>query len=439
MSVPRRLGLPARLAAALAGVAVVSVALATVLSNIGVSSRLEESAEQRLRESATHIAEVAAEVYASEGGWTPAARRELAHLAAVDSLRVEINSGARGGGDLVTVSPVTVGGRTVGRLRVLPDDPVVFREPDRNLHERLNRLHLLAGILAGGLGILAAVFVAVPLTRPLRRLTEGARQMEEGDLAARVEPSGGAELEQLAHALNRLAATLEHAERLRKEATADLAHELRTPLTGIISRVEAAQDGVLEDEAANLEALHSEALRLNQLVDDLGRLADAQQPGLLLARTPVDLQRIVQESADVRAPAFEERGLTLTVDASSAIVAGDAPRIRQIVDNLLSNALRYTDAGGSVTVRSFVDGAHGVIEVTDTGIGISGDDLPHVFDRFWRSDKSRARSRGGAGIGLAIVSELVRGHDGRIDVSSHPGRGSRFSVRLPLLRTPVRS
>lgn len=439
MSVLRRLGLRARLAAALAGVAVVSVALATVLSNSGVSSRLEESAEQRLQESATHIAEVAAEIYASEGGWTPAARRELAHLAAVDSLRIEINADAGGGGELVTVSPVTVGGRTVGRLRVLPDDPAAFREPDRNLHERLNRLHLLAGILAGGLGILAAVFVAIPLTRPLRRLTDGARQMEEGDLAARVEPSGGAELEQLAHALNRLAATLEHAETLRKEATADLAHELRTPLTGIISRIEAAQDGVLEDEAANLEALHSEALRLNQLVDDLGRLAEAQQPGLLLTRTPVDLQRIVQESADVQAPAFGERGLTLSIDASSAIVAGDAARIRQIVDNLLSNALRYTDAGGGVTARTFVDGAHGVIEVADTGIGISADDLPHVFDRFWRSDKSRARSRGGAGIGLAIVSELVRAHDGRIDVSSHPGRGSRFRVRLPLLRTPVRS
>lgn len=164
--------------------------------------------------------------------------------------------------------------------------------------------------------------------------------MQEGDLATRVEPSGGAEIEQLAHALNRLASTLEHEEALRKEATADLAHELRTPLTGIISRIEAAQDGVLDDEAANLEALHTEALRLNQLVADLGRLAEAQQPGLLLTRTPVDLRRLTHEAAQVRAPAFAERGLELIVEAAPTVVAGDPARVRQILDNLLSNALR---------------------------------------------------------------------------------------------------
>jgi len=115
-------------------------------------------------------------------------------------------------------------------------------------------------------------------------------------------------------------------------------------------------------------------------------------------------------------------------------VAGDDARIRQVLDNLLSNALRYTDPGGIVTVRSRVDGDHGVIDVADTGIGLAADELPRVFDRFWRSDKSRARSRGGAGIGLAIVRQLVRAHDGMIDVTSHPGEGSTFTVRLPLLR-----
>ena len=433
MSRLRRVGLRARLAASLAAVAVVSVALATVLANSGVSAQLEESAEQRLQDSASHISEVAAEIYASEGGWTPTARRELVHLGAVDSLRIEINA-APTRGELVTSAPVVVDGRTVGRLRVTPDDPAAFREPDRDLHHRLNRLHLLAGILAGGLGILSALLLAVPLTRPLRRLTDGARRMQEGDLGARVEPSGGAELEQLAQALNRLAATLEQEEVLRKEATADLAHELRTPLTGIISRIEAAQDGVLTDDAANLEAMHTEALRLKQLVADLGSLAEAQQPALLLARTPVDLGKLVREAGDVRAPAFAERDLELTVEAGGAVVAGDPARVRQVLDNLLSNALRYTDSGGNVTVRSYVDGDHGVIEVADTGIGLSAEELPHVFDRFWRSDKSRARSRGGAGIGLAIVRELVRAHDGRIDVSSHPGEGSTFTVRLPLLR-----
>lgn len=433
MSRLRRVGLRARLAASLAAVAVVSVALATVLANSGVSGRLEESAHQRLRDSADHIAAVAAEIYATEGGWTPKGRRELAHLAAVDSLRIEIN-GAPTGGELVARAPVVVDDRTIGELRVTPDDPGSFREPDRDLHHRLNRLHLLAGILAGGLGILSALLLAVPLTRPLRRLSDGATRIQEGDLGARVEPSGGAELEQLAQALNQLAATLEREEELRKEATADLAHELRTPLTGIISRIEAAQDGVLADDAANLEAMHTEALRLKQLVADLGSLAEAQQPALLLARTAVDIGQLVREACDIRGPAFAERGLHLVVEDERAVVAGDGARIRQVLDNLLSNALRYTDPGGTVTVRSRVDGDHGVIDVADTGIGLAADELPRVFDRFWRSDKSRARSRGGAGIGLAIVRQLVRAHDGRIDVSSHPGEGSTFTVWLPLLR-----
>ena len=428
----RRLGLRPRLAAALAAVAAVSVALATVLANGGVTSRLDQNARDRLQDSARHISEVAAEVYSAESGWTPTARRELTHLAAVDGLRVAVDA-PRPDGDLVATSPVVVDGRTVGRLVVTPADPAAFREPDHDLHDRLNRLHLIAGVLAGALGILAAVLLAVPLTRPLRRLTEGARRMQEGDLGARVEPAGGAEMEQLAHALNRLAATLEHEEALRKEATADLAHELRTPLTGIVSRIEAAQDGVLADEAANLAAMHAEALRLQRLIDDLGRLAEAQQPALLLTRTPVDIGALARARADTRAAAFEEKGIELEVDAQPILVAGDSGRIGQILDNLVSNALQYTDAGGSVTVRTYHDAGDAVLEVADTGIGLSPDELPHVFERFWRSDKSRTRSRGGAGIGLAIVRELVRAHDGRIDVSSHPGEGTTFTIRLPLL------
>jgi signal transduction histidine kinase len=240
-------------------------------------------------------------------------------------------------------------------------------------------------------------------------------------------------MEQLAHALNRLAGTLEHEEALRKEATADLAHELRTPLTGIVSRIEAAQDGVLDDDVGNLEAMHAEALRLQRLIADLGRLAEAQQPALLLTRTPVDIGALARARVDIRSPAFEEKAIVLEVDAQPVTVAGDSGRLGQIFDNLISNALQYTDGGGRVTVSTYCDASDAVLEIADTGIGISAEELPHVFERFWRSDKSRARSRGGAGIGLAIVRELVRAHGGRIDVSSHPGEGTTFTIRLPLL------
>ena len=280
-------------------------------------------------------------------------------------------------------------------------------------------------MLAGGLALVAAALVALPLARPLRRLTDGARRMEQGELDTRVDPAGGAEMEQLAQALNRLAATLQREDELRREATEDLAHELRTPLTGIVSRIEAAQDGVLADEAANLEAMHAEALRLRQLTEDLDRLAEAQQPALLTARAPVDLAAVAAARADARAAAFSEKAIVLTRELSPAAVAGDESRLGQVVDNLLSNALRYSDPGGRVTVRTYAEGAYTVLQVADAGIGLAGDELAHVFERFWRSDESRARSRGGAGIGLAIVHELVRAHDATSTSPRGPARGRR--------------
>ena len=429
----RALGIRARVAGAMAAVALLSVVLSTVLSNIGLQSQISGSADARLRTTAAHIAEIAAGIYERSGSWTPAARTELAHFAAVDGLRIAVDDGRPSRG-LVNTAPVVVAGRTIGTVTVRPINPQSFAEPDRDLHHRLNRLHLLAAGFAGLLALIVAALVAVPLARPLRRLTDGARQMQAGRLDTRVEPQGGAELQQLAGALNRLAATLEREEGLRKEATADLAHELRTPLQGILSRVEAAQDGVLPDSGANLAAVHAEALRLSRLVEDLGRLSEAQQPGMLVARDPLDLSDVVASRVDAQRTAFAEKHIALDDDLRPARLAGDANRLGQVVDNLLSNALRYTDAGGRVVARTFEQGEHAVLEVTDTGIGISPEDLPRIFERFWRSDKSRARTSGGAGIGLTIVQELVRAHDGRIDVNSRPGRGTTFSVRLPLLR-----
>jgi two-component system sensor histidine kinase BaeS len=436
MSALRRVSLRTRLAGALAVVAVASVALATVLANAGLSSRLDQSAHSRLRDAAAHLAALGAEIYARAGARPETARRELAHLAAIDGLRIQ--RGARAPGEPTASVAVVVNGRTVDRLVVSPRDPAQFREPDRDLHDRLNELHLLAAVLAGGLGVVAAVLLAIPLARPLRRLTDGARRMEHGDVETRIEGGGGLEMEQLAQALNRLAATLQREEELRREAAADLAHELRTPLTGIVSRIEAAQDGVLADEAANLAAMHAEALRLGELTDDLGRLAEAQQPALLTARAPIDLAALATARTAARASAFTEKRIELRTALGTAVVAGDERRLMQVLDNLLSNALRYTDPGGTVTVRTFSEGEYSVLEVVDTGIGLTPEELPHVFERFWRSDKSRARSRGGAGIGLAIVHELVRAHEGHIAVASRPGEGSTFSVKLRLHVTASR-
>ena len=425
-----RLSLRARLALAMAGVAVLAVALATILSNQGLGDELDRTSRERLGATASHLAGVAAEVYAQEESWTTQARTELRHLAAADALRATLDPASPRRG-LAADAPVNVAGRKVATLRVVPEDPAAFRAADRALHSRLNRLHVIAAALAAVLGAVAAFMLSTAFARPLQRLTRGARLMQQGELGVRVEPDGGPEMQDLARALNRLASTLAREEELRREATADLAHELRTPLTGILSRIEAAQDGVLPDTRSNLHAMHGEALRLRQLLEDLGRLAEAQQPGLLTARVPVDIAQIVRGRLDAQAADFARKGIGLEPDLHPAIADGDAARIGQIVDNLLSNALRYTDEGGTVSVRTGSEGGEAILEVADTGIGIAPTDLPHVFERFWRSDKSRARSSGGAGIGLAIVHELVNAHEGRIDVESHPGRGTTFVVRIP--------
>ncbi len=434
-----RVGLWSRLALALATVAIISVALATVLANAGLHGRLDQFARERLRGAAAHSAHLAAGYYSDAGQrWTLGDAVELSHLAAMNGYRLAITDA--GGRPVMSASgmrsprfwePVIVDGHVVGKVAIAPAHGAVLTSEDRFLHERLNRLHLIAGALALVIGLCAAAVIARALSRPLRQLTDGARKMQSGELRTRVEPDGAPELRELANAFNRLADTLAREEEIRKEAAADVAHELRTPLAGIVSRIEAAQDGVLPDERRNLDAMHTEALRLTRLVEDLGRLAEAQQPGLTLHKGPVDLRELVAERAGAYRDDIEAKGLALEERLADSTVHGDRGRLGQIVDNLLSNALRYTDAGGTITIELAQRAGEAHLEVRDTGIGISGEDLPYIFDRFWRGEPSRARRTGGAGIGLAIVRELVRAHDGRIDVESKPGQGSCFRVTLP--------
>jgi signal transduction histidine kinase len=435
-----RLGLRGRLSVALAVVALLSVALATGLTDSGLSSRLEQSARARLDAAAGHTAQLAADLYEQQHDrWSSPTGTELGHVAAVSGYRLALYDPA---GHLLAGSAVrspaararvrvTAAGRPVGVVVLTPAQGQLLTDADRQLRAHLNTLHLISALIALAAGLLAAVLLAAPLARPLRALTDAALRIERGDLDARVRPGGAPETASLGRAFNRLAETLAHEEQIRRAGAADVAHELRTPLAGIVSRVEAAQDGVLPDEQRNLDAIQDEALRLTQLVDDLGRLAEAEQPGLTLKKQRVDLASLVEERVALWRDQLEAKGIALDERIGPAQIDGDPGRLAQIVDNLLSNALRYTDAGGAVTVWLAQRDGESLLEVADTGIGISGEDLPNIFERFWRGEPSRARRSGGAGIGLAIVHELVRAHGGRIDVQSTPGQGSRFRVALP--------
>ncbi len=447
MRSPFRWSLRTRLIVAFVGVALLAADLATVYSNLNLNSHIRTAAEARLHRSAVHFGEVAGVVYADNGRWTPAARETLRHLAMIDDLavRLEDASGsvvflippARAVAEGASASaPIVSGGRRLGTATVSQANGQLLTGEEEALGHRLNRMHLLAGLISALIALAIALYLAFTLSRPLREIKAGAEAMGSGNLDVRVRETGDEEVRSVAHALNELAATLQHEEEVRKENVADLAHELRTPLMGLLARIEAAQDGVLDDEAANLAAMHDEALRLNRLYDDLSTLAEAERPGMLLTLHPIDLADVAEAQVQAIAARFQDKGIELREELHAATVAADHDRLNQVVANLLANALRYTDAGGTVSVVVRPDGRDAVLEVSDTGIGIPADDVPKVFTRFWRGEHSRSRATGGAGIGLAIVKELVEAHGGRVDVSSSVGKGSTFTVHFPSAASP---
>jgi two-component system sensor histidine kinase BaeS len=434
-----RFGLVGRLALPMGAIAVTAVAISMGLVYHALDGRLNGLAEAHVASSAERVAAVAAEQY-REDGWSPAVLRELRARSGLIGFEIAVTdptgrplapAGEARAHRWTAHAPVVVDGRTVGELSLRPTRDDIFGIENRALHSQLNSLLEVSAALALGLAMLAAALVAMTLVRPLRRLTDTAERMSRGDLGARASAGGGAELTRLADTFNRLASTLTREDEVRRAAAADIAHELRTPVTGILSRIEAAQDGVMADEVANLEAMHAEALRLAGLIDDVAQLAEAERPDLLIAREPVDLAEVCALRAAAYGGFFEAKGIAFAARREPAPMRGDPRRLEQVVDNLLSNALRYTDPGGRVELRVRREDGRCLVEVHDTGIGISPDDLPRVFDRFWRSDRSRSRATGGSGVGLAVVRELVRAHNGLVELRSEVGLGTTARVTLP--------
>lgn len=298
----------------------------------------------------------------------------------------------------------------------------------------LNRTLLLVAVAAG----LGAVLLILGLSRrilaPVEALTEAARRMEAGDLSQRVEVTSKDEISELARAFNSMADGLNRLEELRRNMVSDVAHELRTPLANIRGYLEAVQDGVLQPDSQVIASLYEEAMHLNHLVDDLQELSLAEAGKLRLQRQPVALADVVNKAiAAIRARAQAE-GIELQIDVSEdlPLVDIDPQRIGQVLRNLLDNALRHTPSGGEITIAAHADDQQVTVSVRDTGSGIAPEDLPYVFERFYRADKSRSRATGGAGLGLAIARQLVEAHGGRIDVQSEVGHGTQFTFTLPV-------
>lgn len=270
-----------------------------------------------------------------------------------------------------------------------------------------------------------ALLISRRVLRPIGTLTTAARRLGSGDRDGRVPDNGRDEIGELARAFNHMADSLRAAEADQRRLIADVAHELRTPLTNLRGYLEAIQDGVLEPTPELFASLHDEVIHNQRIVDDLQELALAEAGALVYDRAPTDL-------AELMATVRTAHRADLVVEADGPLIADvDADRIRQAVGNLVANALRATASGGTVTLRSRLDGDRAVLEVSDTGVGIAAEHLPLVFDRLWRADAARGRDSGGSGLGLAIVRQIVRDHGGDITAASTPGAGSTFTIVLP--------
>lgn len=317
-------------------------------------------------------------------------------------------------------------------------------------------LFALAGALAGAVsGSWAAVVVAAtPLvawvfgrmvarrfTTPLERLAATATSFASGNLDARADEDGPREIRMIGQSLNRMAeevsgamSALRTEERRKSQFVSDVSHELRTPLTAIRGAAETLLDGDVDpdDQERFLSTIALEAERLTRLANDLLTLQRIEGATGELPIRRIDLRLAAERAAAMLEPLVEHRGATLTVTGEAPEVLGDLDRLQQVVANLVDNATRIAGEGGVVTVEFSREDAHTVMRVTDNGPGIPQEDLPNLFDRFYRSDSSRTRTSGGAGLGLAIVRAIVTAHAGTIEAENLEGGGSRFTVRLPV-------
>lgn len=330
-------------------------------------------------------------------------------------------------------APIVVGHQTVGTVLVVGAVEAGLLSLENRFTESVRRTTAAGGLAAAAVAGLLGLFLSQRLSRRLAGLREASARIARRDLSARVAEEGDDELAALARTFNLMARNLAESEKVRQNLVADVAHELRTPLSILRGNLESLQDGIIEATPEVISSLADEALRMSRLVNDLQVLGLAEAGQLPLVREAVAPADLVEGAVGALGVEARSRGIelvTLVPPGVPAVVA-DPGRSRQVLMNLLTNALRYTPPGGRVTVGATGDGDYVRFEVTDTGPGIAASDLPYIFDRFYRGDRARSRTEGGTGLGLAIARGLVEAQGGTIGVTSQPGGGASFVFTLP--------
>lgn len=335
--------------------------------------------------------------------------------------------------DLDHSVPIEVDGQEVGRLivgRRAFEQTIV----EQNFVNRSLQTIAFAAVGAALVALLLGIFLARTLSKPLRELTLATRAVAEGNLEQSVPVRSKDELGQLAESFNQMNADLARSRDLRRQMTADIAHELRTPLSVILGHTEAIRDGVMSPSEESFEIIHDEILRLSSMIEDLRLLSLVEAGELPFEPRPYAPLKLLDEIKAAYAPKAKQKSIDIKVDIAAPPnnINLDPDRMTQVLGNLMENALRYTPEGGQI-ILSAENSSDDVVEmrITDTGPGVEPEQFEHLFDRFYKGDKSRSREQGSSGLGLAIAKSIVEGHGGSIRAESRPGQGMTFVIRLP--------
>ncbi len=336
--------------------------------------------------------------------------------------------------DRLGISIVSEGKRVGLLILDVPERPMPNPQTPRPTQATIRtQLYRTSGVLFA-FALLLSFLLSRSISRPVTELTRATQAVATGNLDARVSTEHAGEFGKLAEAFNTMAAELQHADELRRNMTADVAHELRTPLSVIRGKLEGVIDGIYPASEEHLAPVLEETEVLTHLVEDLRVLAQAEAGQLRLDRRPTDVGDLLRDAYVNFTPQAEDHRVMLGLDLPGTLpqVSADWRRISQVLGNLINNALQHTPSGGHVRLSAEAREEDVAISVSDTGVGIPPEEIPYIFERFWRGDKARVRTEyGGSGLGLAIVKQIVELHGGQIDVTSEPGQGATFTFTLP--------
>ena len=352
-----------------------------------------------------------------------------------DSSRAWIGRFVEGPPESERVLPVGDSEETVGTMLInpspLPDEPASPLEPDSSLPS-IDSFLIWGGALAGAVAIGLTFFLSRRILAPVESLSRAAGALTKGDFSSRVSVRSRDEVGELARTFNTMAEEMARTEEIRRNLVADVAHELRTPLSNIRGYLEGIKDRLISPDTPTVDSMHEEVLILTRLIEDLQDLALAESGQLALHLQECDLDDLVRKAVSGIQPQADAKGIGIEVDVlANAAVQADPERIGQVLRNLLANAANYTPSGGEIRVTVAREADDLEVRVADTGAGIPDEELPYVFERFYRVDKSRSRATGGVGLGLTIARRLVEAHGGRISVQSLEGQGTTFTFMLP--------